>query len=80
MKSLRTGILAAALLAPLTLAVTTHALAQDSYSHGPGGGKGPCGGKGPGGGKGAPLPIVGAGLPLLAAAGLYYAFRNRSRD
>mgnify|MGYP001806306968 CR=1 FL=1 len=77
MTSLRTGILAAALLAPLTFAVTSDALAQDSYSHRPGGGPG----GGPGRpGHGAPLPIVGAGLPLLAAAGLYYAFRNRSRD
>ena len=29
---------------------------------------------------GAPLPVAGAGLPFLAAAGLYYAIRRLRRD
>lgn len=32
------------------------------------------------GSAGAPLPAAGAGLPLLAAAGVYYAMRRLRRD
>lgn len=69
MKYLRYALVAAA----LTVTAAPHAFADDDYGmssrrhHG-------------GGGKGAPLPVVGAGLPLLAVAGAYYMMRKRNRD
>lgn len=59
------------------------ALADPGNGNGGGNGNGYGWGNGNGGGHGnnhgAPLPVAGVGLPVLAAAGLYFVIRNRRR-
>ncbi|MEP9376690.1 hypothetical protein ABLE91_08270 [Aquabacter sp. CN5-332] len=60
--------------AALSAAPGSFAMAQsdDAARHG-------GGGHGGGGNHGAPLPVAGAGLPILAGVGLYYLIRKRLR-
>lgn len=84
MRGVRVLMLAGAMI----LAGAAHGAMADpgngnGYGNGGGNGNGYGWGNGNGGGHGnnhgAPLPVAGVGLPVLAAAGLYFAIRNRRR-
>lgn len=64
----------------MVLAGAAHgALADNGNGNGNGYGHGNGNGGGHGNNHGAPLPLAGVGLPVLAAAGLYFVIRNRRR-
>lgn len=74
------GILRSLLLATvLVVAGASHGAMADS-PNGNGNGNSNGNGGGHGNNRGAPLPLAGVGLPILAAAGLYYVIRARRRD